>query len=50
MRQGWEAAKPNWNKRLIEVIGSKVEPLQVGKEEEGTIGMDDSKEAAITEV
>ena len=50
MHQGWEAAKPSWNRGVIEVIGSKVEPSQARKEEEGTIGMDDAKEPAATEV
>ena len=49
-RQSWEAAKPSWNRKPIEVIGSKVEPSQVVKEEKGTIGMDDAKEPAATEV
>ena len=48
--QSWEAAKPSWNRGPIEVTGSKVKPSQVGKEEKGTIGMDDAKEPAATEV
>ena len=50
MRQAWEAAKPNGNRGPIEVIESKVEPSQVGNEEEGTIEMDGAIKPATTEV